>query len=63
MIFVDSLEGLLQLIDRVNEVIEEMNISKIKYMVISKGKKENCQLSIKNSPAERVSRFVHLGTL
>jgi len=50
VIFADSIEGLQQLMDKVNEVSEryglKMNINKTKFMVVRKEKKENCQLII-----------------
>lgn len=56
VIFADSIESLQQLMDGVNEVSEryglEMNINKTKFMVISKEKRENCQLFIKDIPVE-----------
>lgn len=41
----------------------KLNINKIKCMFISKEKKENSQLFIKNIPIESLSEFVYLGNL
>ena len=67
VVFADSLNGLQEIVNKVNEVSEgfglEMNISKTKFMVISKDRIGNCQLLIKNAPVERVEKFTYLGTI
>lgn len=41
----------------------KINVNKTKFMVFSRDKYENTQLTINNTPVERVSRFKYLGSL
>jgi hypothetical protein len=38
-----------------------VDINKTKFMILSKEKKENCQLLIKNIPEEREPKFAYIG--
>jgi hypothetical protein len=66
VIFADSLNSLQQLINKVNEVSErfglQVNITKTKFMIISKNKVRDAQLLINNTPVDRVKQYNYLGT-
>ena len=66
-IIASSLEDLQSLLQRVSDVSEDfglkLNISKTKWMLISKNKTPIGRLSPNQTPTEHVERYTYLGTI
>ena len=66
-IIASSLEDLQSLLQRVSDVSEDfglkLNISKTKWMLISKNKTPIGRLSLNQTPIEHVERYTYLGTI
>ena len=64
--YADNLSDLQHLIDQIVKISDsyglKVNKNKTKLMIISKGQKTNCHITVDGIEIERVNKYTYLGT-